>query len=81
MPDILERRGSYRPAHLAHLEQRIADGQALAGGTTGNPVGGALFVLTETGDPDEFVATDPYVEAGLVTGWRAEPWTVVAGDL
>jgi hypothetical protein len=26
---------------------------------------------------DQFVRSDPYGEAGLVTGWRIEPWTIV----
>ena len=37
-------------------------------------------MLDKTYDPkeiEEFTAVDPYVEAGVVTGYKVEPWTVV----
>jgi hypothetical protein len=77
--DIVERRAPHRPAHLELIEKWVADGRIVAGGATGDPPTGALIVFSETGDPEEWVDADPYVEQGLVTGWRVEPWTVVAG--
>ena len=79
--DIVERRAPHRPAHLALIEEWVADGRVLAGGATGDPPAGALIVFSADGDPEEWVRTDPYVSEGLVTAWRVEPWTVVAGGL
>ena len=79
--NIVERRAPHRPAHLALIEEWVADGRVVAGGATGDPPDGALIVFSESGDPQEWVRIDPYVIEGLVTSWRVEPWTVVAGGL
>ena len=79
--NIVERRAPHRPEHLELISQWVEDGRVVAGGATGDPPAGALIVFREHGDPEEFVAVDPYVREGLVTGWRVEPWTVVTGDL
>ncbi len=80
VPDILERRDPHRPAHLAHAEGAIADGGLIAVGATGDPVSGAVFVFGDVGDAAiaAYAEADPYVVNGLVTGWRIEPWNVVA---
>ncbi|MDP4621064.1 MAG: YciI family protein [Thermoleophilia bacterium] len=77
--DILERRAPYREAHLANLTRLKEEGRVLMAGATGDPVTGALIVFAPC-DPvevGEFVLRDPYYEAGLITDWRAVPWTVV----
>ena len=79
--DIVERRAPHRPAHLALIEEWVQAGRVLAGGATGDPPSGALIVFSQDGDPEEWVRRDPYVSEGLVTAWRVEPWTVVAGSL
>jgi uncharacterized protein YciI len=79
--DIVERRAPHRPAHLGLIEEWVKDGRVVAGGATGDPPAGALIVFSGSGDPEEWVRTDPYVSEGLVTAWRVEPWTVVAGGL
>ena len=79
--DIVERRAPHRAEHLELIAKWVEDGHVVAGGATGDPPAGALIVFRESGDPEEFVAIDPYVREGLVTGWRVEPWTVVTGDL
>ncbi|HEV2062899.1 MAG TPA: YciI family protein [Solirubrobacteraceae bacterium] len=79
--DIVERRAPHRAAHLELIGTWVSDGRVVAGGATGDPPSGALIVFRESGDPEEFVAVDPYVREGLVTSWRVEPWTVVTGDL
>jgi uncharacterized protein YciI len=78
--DILERRPPHREAHLARIAQWIGDGVLLAAGPVGDPPTGALFVFGELPDAriEEFAEGDPYVAAGLVTGRRVVPWTVVA---
>jgi hypothetical protein len=48
-------------------------------GRLAQPPNGAVFVI-EADSPEvveRFVAADPYVKNGLVTGWRARPWTTV----
>lgn len=80
VPDVLERRDPYRPAHLAHAAQARERGDLVGAGALGSPPSGALFVFGDV-DPatvEAFVHADPYHHAGLVTGHRVRPWTVVA---
>ncbi|MGD9573457.1 MAG: YciI family protein [Thermoleophilia bacterium] len=78
--DILERRAPYREAHLARLAEFIGSGAMLSAGALGDPPVGALFVFGDVpaSEAGRFADGDPYVEAGLVTGRRILPWTVVA---
>lgn len=79
--DILERRGPYREAHLAHAETAREAGTLRFLGALGDPVSGALGVFRAgVEEIEEFVADDPYVKAGLVTAHRIEPWTVAVGE-
>lgn len=81
VPDVLERRGPLREEHLENITREVAAGRLLSAGAVGDPPTGALFVWTE-GSEDAiaaFVAADPYVSGGLVTGHRVAPWAVVAG--
>jgi uncharacterized protein YciI len=76
VPDVVERRGPHREAHL----QRIREHEAIVmAGAVGDPVTGAAIVFRHADVPtiEAFVAGDPYVEAGLVSEWRIEPWTLV----
>jgi uncharacterized protein YciI len=77
--DVVERRAPHRPAHLALLEEWRADGRFVMGGALGDPPHGALIVLDVEDESvvQQFVDADPYIEAGLVTGRRVEPWHVV----
>jgi uncharacterized protein YciI len=79
VPDILERRDPFRPEHLANVRTLMADGTIVLAGATGEPPDGAVIIF-QTDDAtliDRFVAADPYVQNGLVTGWRVKPWAVV----
>jgi hypothetical protein len=79
VPDILERRDPFRPAHLEHARAAKERGDLLNVGAVGSPPTGALFVFAEV-DPElveQFADADPYVRAGLVTARRVQPWTVV----
>lgn len=79
VPDILERRDPFRPAHLEHARAAKESGELLNVGAVGAPPTGALFVFADV-DPgrlDRFAEADPYVRAGLVTARRVQPWTVV----
>lgn len=77
--NAVERRAPFREAHLAAARAWKDDGRIVMAGALGNPPSGALFVFL-VDDPaqiDEFVAADPYVINGIVTGHRVEPWNVV----
>lgn len=78
-PDILERRGPHREAHLAAIRSERDAGRVTLVGPIGDPPNGAaiLFEGVAEGDVEEFARRDPYVLAGLVTHWRAEPWKLV----
>jgi uncharacterized protein YciI len=79
--DIRERREPVRDAHLANLAEWHERGELLVAGALGDPPHGAFFAF-DVEDParvERYVASDPYVEAGLITAHRIEPWTVVAG--
>jgi uncharacterized protein YciI len=81
VPDILQRRGPLRDEHLANIRRAVDAGRLLTAGAVGDPPTGALFVWTD-GSEDAiaaFMAADPYVREGLVTGHALQPWTVVTG--
>ncbi len=50
-------------------------------GALAEPLDGAVFVFAagDASAAEDFVARDPYVQEGLVTGWRIRQWTVVVG--
>jgi uncharacterized protein YciI len=74
-----ERRGPYRDAHLAHIGSARDAGRIVMAGALGQPPSGGAIVFkdVERSAIEEFVRSDPYVEAGLVTAWRIEPWALV----
>lgn len=70
VPDILERRQPHRAAHLERLRKMETEGRMVIAGAFSDPADGALIVVqaAEIGDVYEWIAGDPYVKAGLVTG-------------
>ena len=77
--NALEARAPHRDAHLEKIKRAVDDGRIHMAGALGDPPHGGLLVFTGD-DPsvaENFAATDPYVENGVVTSWRVEPWTVV----
>jgi uncharacterized protein YciI len=81
VPDVLERRGPHRDAHLALARELHAQGKLLLAGAFDPPTDGALFVfkVDSAAEVEAFVARDPYVKNGVVTGHRVRPWNVVIG--
>jgi uncharacterized protein YciI len=77
--DVLDRRPPYREAHLERVRTERDAGRIVMAGALGDPPHGAAFVFKDVTDAEieEFVTGDPYVEAGIVTGWRIELWNVV----
>ena len=82
VPDMLERRGPYRGAHLRYAWEAQARGELILGGALADPPDKAVLLFE--GDDDRaaraFAENDPYVRAGLVTSWTVRPWTTVVGD-
>jgi uncharacterized protein len=77
VPDMLERRVPYREDHRAKIAAAKDDGRIVMAGPIGEPPNGGLIVFNARDAAEEFARADPYVEAGLVTEWRVEPWTLV----
>jgi uncharacterized protein YciI len=79
-PDYLERRPSYRAEHVALAREAQRAGRLLLAGAF-NPPDGALLVFRadSAADVEAFARSDPYVQNGLVRGWRIREWTVVIG--
>jgi len=77
--DVLERRAPHREAHLERLRAERDAGRLVMAGAVGDPVHGAMFVFrgVDAEQIEAFARRDPYMEAGLVTAWRVEPWNVV----
>ncbi|SOD98105.1 YciI-like protein [Blastococcus haudaquaticus] len=78
--DYLERRAALREDHLALIRAAHARGDLLLAGALPDPYDRALLIWTAPRETvEDFVARDPYVVQGLVTGWTIRPWNVVTG--
>lgn len=78
--DYLARRTALRADHLALARAAHERGDLLLAGALPDPYDRALLVWTAPREVVErFVAEDPYVTEGLVTGWTIRPWNVVIG--
>lgn len=75
---IVELRAPHREGHLKLIEDFAADGRLAIAGAVGDPPHAGLLVFGDAAAAAAFVAADPYVEAGLVSERRIEPWNVVA---
>jgi uncharacterized protein len=77
--DIADRRGPYREAHLERIAAEKAAGRVVMAGALGDPPSAAAIVFrgVEPEHVERFVAADPYVQAGLVTSWKVNPWRLV----
>lgn len=78
--DYLERRAALREDHLALARAAHERGELLLAGALPDPYDRALLIWTAPREAVErFVAQDPYVLEGLVTGWTVREWNVVVG--
>jgi uncharacterized protein YciI len=79
--DTVDNFADHRQAHLALVDAAHRDGRLLLAGAL-KPAGGALLVFraNDIKEVEEFAKSDPYVTAGLVTGWRVREWAVVIGE-
>jgi uncharacterized protein len=80
--DYLERRGTFRAAHLDLAWASHGRGELQLGGALADPADGAVLLFRgETiAVAEDFARIDPYVLNGVVVRWRAREWTTVVGD-
>jgi len=80
VPDILEKRGPHRAAHLAAAQAAVERGDMVLAGALNPPEGAVLLFRGDSPQVAEsFAVADPYVQNGLVTSWRIKEWTTVVG--
>ncbi|QDZ18004.1 YCII domain-containing protein [Chloropicon primus] len=79
VPDILDKRGPFRAAHIEAAKKMAAEDRMAMAGAFADPVDGALFIFKNVSkeDIEAYVQNDAYVQNGLVTGYKIKPWTVV----
>ena len=76
---MAERRAPHRPAHLALIEEYVADGRLVVAGAVGAPPSTGLLAFATVEAAESFAAADPFGTAGLVVSWSIQPWVVVVG--
>jgi uncharacterized protein len=81
-PDYLERRATFRAAHLEKGWASHRRGELQLGGALADPADSAvlLFCGESIAVAEDFARTDPYVLNGVVVRWRAREWTTVIGE-
>ncbi|MCS6802678.1 MAG: YciI family protein [Chloroflexota bacterium] len=81
VPDIVEKRAPYRPAHLAYLEGLRARGNVIMAGAWADPIDGALIIYRAASreEVEAMLDNDPYCQAGLWTSRTVREWNVVVG--
>ena len=79
--DYIERRPPLRQEHLKFAEAARQRGELLLAGALDDPVDAAVLVFraADVSVVEDFASSDPYVQNGLVTGWRIRRWNVVIG--
>jgi uncharacterized protein YciI len=58
VPDIVEKRGPFREAHLAGAKKHLDAGRLVAAGAVGDPVEGATFFFKDITKVRQYVAAD-----------------------
>jgi hypothetical protein len=79
VPDYVERRAPLRDAHLAAIRDAHDRGDLQQAGAFSDPFDRALLVWSTDDEAvvKAFVAADPYVVNGLVTGYAIRRWNAV----
>jgi uncharacterized protein YciI len=75
--NMAELRMPHREAHLEQIGAERERGRIVMAGALGDPEPTGAAIVFKDLEPEEieaFVRADPYVEAGLVTAWRIQPW-------
>jgi uncharacterized protein YciI len=81
--DYLQRRDEFRAEHLRLAWDASKRGELILAGALANPADNSvlLFQGDSPAVAERFVAADPYVAHGIVTGWRVRLWNTVVGPL
>ena len=82
VPDYLERRGEFRPAHFEHAQAARDRGELVMAGALADPADQGILAF-RCDDPEtveEFARNDPYVKNGIASSWRVRRWVMVMGD-
>jgi uncharacterized protein YciI len=78
--DVYETAPVHFAAHRARLDEFRQRGDLLLVGTFGNPRNeGSMAVFRSKEAAEEFVAGDPFVLNGVVTGWTLRAWNEIYG--
>eukprot|EP00877_Chromochloris_zofingiensis_P006344 jgi/Chrzof1/1963/Cz10g28040.t1 len=82
VPDIVEKRGPYREAHIAAAKSKLDAGILVMAGAAGDPVDSGMFIFKDVTKEqvEEYVQSDDYVKNGLVSSWSIKPYHVVVGN-
>jgi uncharacterized protein YciI len=76
--DVAHRAPPHFPAHKARLDAFHARGDLLMVGTFGDPQNeGSMAVFRTREAAEEFVAGDPFVLHGVVSGYEIRDWNEV----
>ena len=80
VPDYVERRAPLRAAHIKLAREAVERGELVLGGALNPPDGVMLLFRGDSPAAAEaFAKADPYVQNGIVTGWKVREWTTVVG--
>jgi uncharacterized protein YciI len=79
--DYVERRAPFRAEHIALAREAVARGELVLGGALAKPADGVVLLFRGSSPEaaEAFAKSDPYVRAGIVSGWRVREWTTVVG--
>ena len=78
--DYVTRRTPLRAAHIGLAREAVARGELVLGGALNPPEGVMLLFRGDSPAAAEaFAKADPYVQNGLVKGWKVREWTTVVG--
>lgn len=79
--DYLERRATFREAHLANAVASHDRGELIFAGLLNEPVDSAVLIFKGESPmaAKEFAKSDPYVLNGLIVEWTVRPLTVAIG--
>lgn len=77
-PDGLTKVPANFPAHKARLEEFHERGDLLMVGTFGNPqTEGSMGVFRTREAAEQFIAGDPFVQNGVVSGYEIREWNEI----
>jgi uncharacterized protein YciI len=78
--DVATKAPPHFPAHLERIKAFHARGELLLVGTFGDPQAqGSMGVFASREAAEEFIAADPFVLNGVVSGYEVRDWNEILG--